>query len=258
MNLGNPIGKGNTAKIYLYEDKIVKVFKDHLPVTESAYEANKQRYAYACGLPVPQVIDVTKLDGKQAIIMEYIEGKTLGELFLKDLERAEYYISISIDIQQKIHQVRPKSLELMSEKLLRKLENSPHLDKRHQEVLIKKLKSMDYENRLCHGDFHLLNLIMSDDKVIIIDWVDASAGDIRADVCRTYLLYSELSPEVANLYLRLYCEKSGLKKDEILQWLPILAGARLTENVSSELAESLLEIVNHYCMGDSDGTNDEE
>ena len=71
---------------------------------------------------------------------------------------------------------------------------------------------MTYENRLCHGDFHLLNLIMSDDKVTIIDWVDASAGDIRADVCRTYLLYSELSTEVAELYLRLYCEKSGLRK----------------------------------------------
>ena len=110
--------------IYLYENNIVKVFKDHLPDTESAYEANKQRFAYACGLPVPKVLDVTKIDGKQAIIMEYIEGKTIGELFFENMERAEYYIDISIDIQQKIHQIRAESLEPMSEKILRQLEES--------------------------------------------------------------------------------------------------------------------------------------
>ena len=246
MILGDPIGEGNTAVIYLDEGKIVKVFKDHLPDTESAYEANKQRFAYACGLPVPKVLDVTKIDGKQAIIMEYIEGKTIGELFFEDMERAEYYIGLSIDIQQKIHQMRAESLEPMSEKIQRHLKDSS-LDEFQKEILIKKLNSMTYENRLCHGDFHLLNLIMSGGKVTIIDWVDASAGDIRADVCRTYLLYSERSIDVAELYLRLYCEKSGLVKEDILQWSPILAGARLTENVTTESREHLLAIVNQYC-----------
>ncbi|MCM3711865.1 phosphotransferase family protein [Sporosarcina luteola] len=245
MILGNPIGEGNTAVIYLYDNKIVKVFKDHLPDTESAYEANKQRFAYACGLPVPNVLDVTKIDGKQAIIMEFIEGKTLGELFFEDMERAEYYIGLSIDIQQKIHQMRTESLELMSEKIQRQLEDSS-VDEFQKEILMKKLNLMTYENRLCHGDFHLLNLIMSGGVVTIIDWVDASAGDIRADVCRTYLLYSERSIDVAELYLRLYCEKSGLAKEDILQWLPIIAGARLAENVVSESRERLLAIVNQY------------
>lgn len=247
MNKGNPIAFGNTAEIYLIENKIVKVFKDYLPPTESSYEANKQRFAHSCGLPVPQVLDVTKIDGKQAIVMEYIEGKTIGELFFEDMERTEYYIDISIDIQRKIHQFHADSLESMSHKLRQQLESSPHLENRQKEKLLKKLDSMTYENMLCHGDFHLLNLIMSGDQVTIIDWVDASAGDIRADVCRTYLLYSELSPDVADLYLRLYCEKSGLKKDDILQWSPILAGARLTENLSMESTERLLDIVNQYC-----------
>jgi len=76
LELGSPIAIGNTAKIYLYENKIVKIFNDYLPVTESSNEANKQRFAYSCGLSVPKVLDVTKVNGKQAIIMEYIKGKT--------------------------------------------------------------------------------------------------------------------------------------------------------------------------------------
>ena len=33
-------------------------------------------------------------------------------------------------------------------------------------------------------DFHPFNLIMSNNNVKIIDWVDASSGDIRADLFR--------------------------------------------------------------------------
>lgn len=39
MNLDNLIAKGNTAEIYLYDNKIVKLFKDYLPDTESMNEA---------------------------------------------------------------------------------------------------------------------------------------------------------------------------------------------------------------------------
>ncbi|MFD2616070.1 phosphotransferase family protein [Terrilactibacillus laevilacticus] len=247
MYLGDPIAVGNTAKIYLYENKIIKVFNDYLPGTASTYEANKQKYAYSCGLSVPRILDVTKIDGKQAIIMEHIEGKTLGDIVSENKQQAEYYMDISIDIQRRIHMTNADSLETMSDKLHRQIKSAHGLDKRHKAILIQKLDSMTYENKLCHGDYHLFNLIMSDNKVTIIDWVDSSAGDIRADIYRTYLLYSQFSTELADMYLRLYCEKSGLTKHDIFQWAPIIAAARLSEIVSTEKSERLMDIINHYC-----------
>ncbi len=248
MNLGTPMAIGNTAKIYLYEGKIVKVFNDYLPVTESLYEANKQSLAYSHGLNVPKVLDVTEIDGKQAIIMEYIKGRTIGEILSENMDQAEYFINVSIDIQQKIHMVVADSLEPMFEKLRRKIEITTNLEERHKSLLIQKLNAMTFDNKLCHGDFHLFNLIFSDNgKVTIIDWVDSSAGDIRADIYRTYLLYSQFSVKLAEMYFRLYLEKSGLSKEEIFQWAPIIAGARLSENVSFEKSERLMDIINHYC-----------
>ena len=48
MVLGNPIAKGNTAEIYLTDDKVVKLFKDYLPDTESMNEAkNKNMLIHA-------------------------------------------------------------------------------------------------------------------------------------------------------------------------------------------------------------------
>jgi aminoglycoside phosphotransferase (APT) family kinase protein len=245
MKLGTPIATGNTSKIYLSENRIIKVFHDYLPDTESFYEANKQKYAYSCGLSVPKIFDVTKIDGKQAIIMEYIKGRTIGDILFENKEQAEYYMNISIDVQLKIHKIAADSLEPMSEKLSRQIESVRNLDPIHKSALIRKMDSMTFEEKLCHGDYHLFNLIMSDNSVTIIDWTDSSAGDIRADVYRTYLLYSQLSTELANMYLRLYCIKSGLSKDEVFQWAPIIAGARLAENVSSENTDRLMKIVEH-------------
>lgn len=247
MILENPIAIGNTAKIYLDKNKIIKVFNDYLPETEAWYEAKKQKFAYSCRLPVPQVLDITQIDGKQAIIMEYIQGRTLGDLLLENLEQAEYYLEISVCIQQTIHNITADSFEPMSEKLRKQIESVQILDKKQKSCLLSKLDSMTYTSRLCHGDFHLFNLIMSDTNVTIIDWVDASSGDICADVYRTYLLYSQFSIELAEQYLQQYCKKSGLAKEDVFQWAPIIAGARLSEIVPSEKPERLIEIVNHYC-----------
>ncbi|AIF43004.1 phosphotransferase family protein [Virgibacillus sp. SK37] len=243
MDLGKPIAKGNTAEIYLSDNKIVKVFNDYLPSTESIKEATKQKYAYLYGLPVPKVLDVTNINGKQAIIMEYVKGDTLGDLYSKDKERAAYYLNISVDMQLKIHSIIPNEIEPMNEKLHRQIKAGDTLDESQRSYLLNKLESFTFDNRLCHGDFHLFNLIKADKQVVIIDWIDASAGDVRADVYRTYLLYSQFSFEFAEMYLRLYCEKSGLVKSEIFQWAPVIAGARLSEKVSSENSARLIEII---------------
>ncbi|WP_010198795.1 phosphotransferase family protein [Bacillus sp. m3-13] len=243
MNLGEPIASGNTAKIYLYENKIIKIFKDHLPDTESENEAHKQKVAFESGLRVPKILDIKKVNGKQAIIMEYVEGKTLGELVTENMDEVESFLETSVDIQMEIHTVSAELLESMRVKLQRQIKAAEGLDELVKTSLLKKLESMNVENRLCHGDFHLYNLIKSGDEVFIIDWVDASVGDPRADVCRTYILYTQVSVEMAELYLKLYCEKSGWSRKEILEWAPIISAARLSENVTTEDSNRLMKYI---------------
>lgn len=249
MNLGNPVAIGNTANLYLFDNKIVKVFKEYLPYTESLNEAKKQEFAYSCGLNIPKIFEVTEINGRQAIMMEYIKGQTVGKLLTENMELAEHYINVCVNVQKTIHNVVVKSdlLESMVEKLQRQINSGGNLNKGQKEWLLRRLDSMIFEPRLCHGDFHPFNLIMSDGKVTIIDWVDSSAGDIRADVYRTYLLISQSSINLASMYLHTYCKKTGLSQDEVFQWAPIIAGARLSEHVSTENKDRLMEIINQYC-----------
>ncbi|MDV2682786.1 aminoglycoside phosphotransferase family protein [Alkalihalophilus lindianensis] len=249
MNLGKPFAKGNTAEIYLHQNKIVKVFHDHLPDGESSYEAKKQTYAHSCGLPVPEVYDVSTINGRQAIIMEFVNGRTLGEMLLEDRGQAAHYMELAVDIQRVIHQIVADSFESMAVKLRRKIEFAPQLNTKYKSALLQKLSMLTSKNHLCHGDFHLFNIMMTEtNEVMIIDWVDSSAGDILADVYRTYLLYTQYDQELAEMYLRIYCKKSGFTREEIMEWAPIIAGARLSENVSWERNERLMEVVERHCF----------
>ncbi|PGD07868.1 aminoglycoside phosphotransferase [Bacillus wiedmannii] len=249
MNLGNPIAKGNTAEIYLYDSKVVKLFKEYLPDTESINEAKKQKYAYSCGLPVPNVFEVTKIQNRQAIIMEYIKGNSIGDLLLNNLNEAEHYINICVNEQKKVHSIRMNTdeIESMRERLERQIKSVYKLDEKQKGNILNKLHSIKFEPRLCHGDFHPFNLILSNKSVNIIDWVDASSGDIRADVFRTYLLYSQSSVELADMYLHIYCRNNGLSRDEIFQWAPIIIAARISENVTATNIEYLSGLVAQYC-----------
>ena len=247
MNLGEPVKKGNTAEIYLRDGKVIKVFNDNLPDAEAEYEANKQKYAYSRGLPVPYVYEVANVNGRQAIIMEYITGKTVGDMLYEDMAKAHEYMNLSVDLQLKIHAVNAANLELMTDKLERQLLSASLINDKQKKTLIEMMYAVKYENHLCHGDYHIFNLISNDNHVTVIDWIDASSGDLRADVYRSYLLYLPFSRDLADLYLRLYCEKSGISEDEILLWAPVIAGARLSENISAEETNLLIDIVGRCC-----------
>ncbi|EPC8421411.1 aminoglycoside phosphotransferase family protein [Bacillus wiedmannii] len=248
MNLGNPIAKGNTAEIYLCDNKVVKLFEQYLPNTESLYEAQKQKYAYSRDLHVPKVFEVSEIQGRQAIIMEYVEGESVGELLLNNLNKAEHYINICVNEQKKIHAIRVNTdeIESMRERLERQIKSVHKLDEKQKESILNKLHSIKFEPRLCHGDFHPFNLILNNKNVNIIDWVDASSGDIRADVFRTYLLYAQSNIELAEMYLQIYCSNTDLTRDEIFQWAPIIITARFAEKVPPQNEVYLNRLLNQY------------
>ncbi|PHB24821.1 aminoglycoside phosphotransferase [Bacillus toyonensis] len=214
MNLGELIAKGNTAKIYLHENKVIKLFEEYLPNTESTNEAKKQKYAYSCGLPVPNVFEVTKIQNRQAIIMEYVKGENIGELLLNNLNKAEHYINICVNEQKKIHSIRVNidEMEPMRERLECQIKSVHKLDENKKKNILQKLDSID----------------------------------IRADVFRTYLLYAQASVELAEMYLHMYCRNTGLSRDEIFQWAPIIITARFAEKISPHNAVYLNGVLDQY------------
>jgi Ser/Thr protein kinase RdoA (MazF antagonist) len=89
-------------------------------------------------------------------------------------------------------------------------------------------------DRLLHGDFHPYNILGSLEAATVVDWLDATCGPPAADVCRSWLLMQTVSPALADAYLDAYLTISPLPRDAVFAWLPVLAAARLAENVPNE------------------------
>ena len=110
--------------------------------------------------------------------------------------------------------------------------------------LLKRLTGMPDADRLCHGDFHPFNILGLDTHARVIDWLDASRGAPAADVCRTYVLISTYDPGIAAAYVDAY----GAERAEIEAWLPLVAAARLVENVPDEF-ERLAQLAQGARLG---------
>jgi Bacterial extracellular solute-binding proteins, family 5 Middle/Phosphotransferase enzyme family len=108
------------------------------------------------------------------------------------------------------------------------------LDKPRRQILLNGLRDMPDGDRLCHGDFHPMNVLGKASQPIVIDWPNACRGDPAGDVCRSYLILKLHADEVSGSYLDAYCQVTCVPRRTILDWLPYAAAARLMEDVPSE------------------------
>ena len=63
----------------------------------------------------------------------------------------------------------------------------------------------------------------------IIDWAHAAQGNASADAAMTYLLFALEDHDKAELYMKMFCEKSDTARQYVNRWLPIVAAAQLTK-----------------------------
>ena len=74
MNLDKIIAVRTSKTVYRDGDTVVKVFDEDYRKTDVLNEALNQARVEETGLRIPKVLEVTKVDGKWAIVSEYIEG----------------------------------------------------------------------------------------------------------------------------------------------------------------------------------------
>jgi aminoglycoside phosphotransferase (APT) family kinase protein len=144
-------------------------------------------------------------------------------------------------LQLRVHSHPGTQLASLKARLAANIRQATMLGEMRQNDLLDRLAARPEGDRLCHGDFHPWNILGPLGREVLVDWLDASRGDPAADVCRSYVLISPSSPELASAYVDAYAELSGGSRDRILAWLPFVAAARLAEGVPNEV-DGLIEM----------------
>lgn len=235
MKLDNVIATRKTKKIYRDNDNCIKVFNEDYSKADVLNEALNQARIEETGLNIPKVKEVTKIDGKWAIVLEYIEGKTLAELMAENPDKKDEYLNLLVDLQLEMHSKKCPLLNKLKDKMNRKISEAD-LDATTRYELHTRLESMPKHNKVCHGDFNPSNIIITKDGTpYIIDWSHATQGNASADVARTYLLFClSGDEEMAKKYLDLFCKKSDTAKQYVQKWMPIVAASQSVKGNKKE------------------------
>jgi uncharacterized protein (TIGR02172 family) len=242
------LGHGRMADVYVWEDdKILKLNQAQYPriVAEQEFAASKA--AQAAGLPVPAVYEIIELDGRFGIIFERISGRSL----LDELQSNPWKLfSIARQLAELHAFIHSREITGAIQTQKARIENgiqaAQAITEDEKNSIRRNMAGLPEGNKLCHGDFHPGNILLSPKGPMIIDWLTGSRGDPLSDVCRTVMIFETVTlpsdmPLVTriiqqvsrslltSIYLQHYLKIRGVKKEEITRWrLPLLA-ARLRE-----------------------------
>ena len=238
------IAKRSNKVIYRCGDYTVKVFDKDFSKADILNEALNTARVEETGLPIAKVQQVTMIDGKWAIVYDYIEGTTLAELMEKNPDKLDEYLDLFVDLQLEKQSKRARLLNKLKDKMERKISETG-LDATTRYELDARLAGMKKHVKICHGDFNPSNIIITPEgKAYVLDWSHVTQGNGAADAARTFLLFSlEGKTELADKYMKLYCKKSDTAMQYVQQWLPIVAASQSVKGKPEE-REFLLKWVN--------------
>ncbi|MGN0180554.1 MAG: phosphotransferase family protein [Monoglobaceae bacterium] len=235
MKLDNIIAKRPDKTIYRDGDKTVKVFNENYSKANVLNEALNQSRVEETSLKIPKLYEVAKVDGKWAIVSEYIEGKTLEQLMKENEDKYDEYLERFVNLQIEVQSNTVPMLNKLRDKMHGKI-SMTGLDATTRYDLHTRLDATPKHNKVCHGDFNPSNIIITpNDEAYIIDWAHVTQGNASADAARTYLLFSlEGKTEVAEKYLNMFCEKTDTAKQYVQKWIPIVAASQLSKGKEDE------------------------
>lgn len=231
--------------VYRDEDVAVKEFTKGYPKTEVLNEALITARVEEIGeINVPKILEVHVEDGKWCINTEFIEGKTIQQLMDENPDKLSEYMEKMLDLQLFIHTKNCPLLNKLKDKMVKQIGEIEELSDISRYDLLTKLDGMPKHTKLCHGDFNPENIIIKEDGTMyVLDWIHATQGNASAEVARTYLLFCLKDQKKADMYMDMFCEKTGTAKRYVQTWLPIVAAAQLSKKRPEE-TELLLKWLN--------------
>lgn len=164
---GKLIGAGKNADVYdIGGGRALRRYRDGRTASLVDNEAQVMRRARELGVPVPEVFDVSGAD----IVMECAVGPTM----LQELGRRPWAAGAQARLLARLHQLvhQVPAAGLSGAALPRPFAAMPSPDS-----LV-----------LLHRDLHPLNVILTGDGPVIIDWEGAACGPAIADIAMSWAI----------------------------------------------------------------------
>ena len=164
--IGPKIAEGRDSEIFEHgPGRILRVARDGRSLRA---EAEIMRHVRSHGYPCPEVHDA----GEGYLVMDRLEGPTMMEAVGRPPFPLRRSGRLLADLHQRLHRIpAPPGIRVAP------------------------LPG----DRLVHRDLHPLNVMMTPDGPMVIDWANASAGDPAFDVADTWVLFVCATPPTSGV-----------------------------------------------------------
>ncbi|MHA2035028.1 MAG: phosphotransferase family protein [Promethearchaeota archaeon] len=263
MEKGDVIGKGRAAEvIYWGNNRVLKLFYKDFPrhIIDYIYTVDGligKSFPYS-----PKVFEKIEDNGRIGIIYEYIEGITLID-FMRKKKNIGNALRLLAEIHVEMHKHEIRDINPLANFYKLAIHQTNLINEEQKKEIIDYLEQLPEANKICHGDYHPDNIILSNNKAYVIDWSNAYSGNPNSDVSRTYyilkygtspsdekksfitrFLLKSIRSRFAKLYLNHYLELTNISVEEIKRWDLVTYATRLREPVPLEL-NNLLKLINN-------------
>jgi uncharacterized protein (TIGR02172 family) len=264
MNPTPPLASGRMAEIYPWDDgRVIKLFRTNWPEA-AQHEFRIAKIASERGADTPRVYEVVQQDGRPGIIYERVQGISLLRVMAARpwlvIRLARQFAALHHTVHRcqapELHAARPAVAKIIQER--------EELPPAMKASLLKLLETLPDGDALLHGDFHPDNVMVTPDKMLIVDWPNAARGCPLVDVARTTIMFRIGEPADATplmraminilrtlfhqTYLRAYFAQSPYPLVELAPWEPIMAAHRLTDNIPGE-PDKLIPFIHNRLAG---------
>jgi thiamine kinase-like enzyme len=262
MEKGSIIGQGREAEVIFWDNnKVLKLFREGLSLEYVDFEFKigqlvQKHYQFA-----PKVFEKITHNKRQGIIYEYILGKPMNEAIISHPLNIKKFAKMFAKLHVEMHTQVVPEIRDQRDYFKRRILSDEHLTSKQKEIIIQHLKMLNKGTILCHGDFHLENVLVTENNFYVIDWSVVTAGNPNADIARTlYILKYGNDPTAIersfwmNLiikffrfyfvrkYFRTYKKLKNVSLKDVKKWNLIIYAVRLGEQIQEENAFLLKEI----------------
>lgn len=247
------LAEGMEAEVFLWGDgTVLKLMRNPADGYRVEREAVALRVLQEHGHAAPVAHGTVTVDGRPGLVMERLDGVSLLSLLERNPLSVLTAAQVMARVQLAMHECEaPSSLPEVRVRLRDAINRAPPLTEAVRRPLLRVLDGLPDGDRLCHGDFHLGNMLGTWDEPFVIDWGVASRGDPTGDVARTELLHrvGQLPPGtqlffravakvgrrlLSSRYVAAYRRVRPLDPDLFARWQLVHAGARLDEGLTTE------------------------
>lgn len=234
---GTQLGAGASCRVYAWgADQVVKVYRRAF-VALAPVEAERSALVHAAGVPSPAVHGLVDVEGRTGLVFDRIRGPSLLDQLVR-AERSPEDVGRAVgELHVAVHALRAEAL--------------PHLA---GTLVDHGVAPMPHGSAPFHGDLHPGNVMVDDDRLVVIDWSNAHRAPAAADVACSILSIGyrgvrsgqpgldrvrRSRRRVLDAYVEAYRRAAPHVVDEVQPWFTAIGGLLLTREPDTAGADEL-------------------